>query len=105
MLVLFVHGFHRLSSFLSGQKWNLRSVSERQAVGTYGFRTSLYSSRVLVGLRHPWPSVWRLYEASDGDRHYSSVNRGVTRLPPEDGKSLYAEIRVKLLLIRIANLL
>jgi len=30
MTSIMVHGFHRLGSFLSGQKWNLRSWNERQ---------------------------------------------------------------------------
>jgi hypothetical protein len=33
--------------------------SYQKGAETYGFRTSLYSSRFLVGLRHPWPFDWQ----------------------------------------------
>ncbi len=62
-----------------------RPKSYQKAAGTYGFRSSLYSSRVLECRRHPWHSVWQLYKASDDDRRYSSANRGV--VPPSSMKS------------------
>ena len=32
--------------------------------------------RDLEGLRLPWPFDWQLYEASAGDRRFSSMKRG-----------------------------
>ena len=69
-----------------------RPKRNQKAAETYGFRSSLYSSRVFERLRPPWPFDWQLYEASGGDRRYSSVNRGGARLPPGDEKSLDVEI-------------
>ena len=45
-------------------------------LGTYGFQTSLIHPGFLAGLRHPWHFDWQLYEASDGDRRFSSTKRG-----------------------------
>ena len=70
MTSIVVHGFHRLSDFLSGQKVT------KKPPGPHSSRTLLYSSRFLEGFRHPCPFDWQLYEASGSDRRYSSMNRG-----------------------------
>jgi hypothetical protein len=64
-----------------------RPESNQRAADTYGFRTSLYSSRVFECRRHPWHFDWQLSVPSDGDRRFSSMNIDVARLRPEDGKT------------------
>ena len=53
-----------------------RPERNQRAAGPAWFRTSCYSSRVFECRRHPWHFDWQLYEASGGDRRYSSMNRG-----------------------------
>ena len=69
MPIIIVHGFHRLSNFLGGQKVTKEPPEPR-------FRSSSYSSRVFSGPRAlkcatpSWPFDWQLYEASGGNRRY-----------------------------------
>jgi hypothetical protein len=58
---------------------NLRSWMSGRAAGTYGFRSSLYSSQFLVGCAHfirddiPCPFDWQSYDASEGDHRFHSI--------------------------------
>jgi len=89
----------------SPAEWLLeRPKSHQKAAGTYGFRSSLYSSRVLECLHHPWSFDWQLYEASDDNRRFSSSKRGGA--PPSSLKSgILWMIRSKISFTHDANLI
>ena len=67
MTGIMVHGFHRLSHFLSGQK-----VTKEPPEPTASGPPSIHP-RFLEGFRHPCPLDWQLYEAFDGNRRFTSV--------------------------------
>ena len=50
-----------------------RPKRNQKAAGTAWFRSSCYSSWFLEGLHHPWSFDWQLYEASEGDRRFTSM--------------------------------
>ena len=67
MAILRVHGFHRLSSFLSGQKGTKEPLEPTDS------KPPFIHPGCLEGLHHPWSFDWQLYEASGGDRRFTSM--------------------------------
>ena len=74
-----------------------RPKSIQKAAETYGFRSSLYSSRVLIGLRHPGLSTGNYMRLPGATAVIHPCIEASLVFLLEDEKSLYVEIPAEIM--------